>query len=84
MSSKYSIGDKVCVKGMIVGRYSTVEPMTQYIGKICKIIKVQPGMDTPGYRLDVDGGSWWWDERLLAPFDPTYPRHFSPIAGYRM
>jgi hypothetical protein len=83
--NKYKIGDKVKVLNFGNNDYSTVSDMEEYIGSIGTVTRVDTQMGgIIGYRIDTDGSNWWWDERILDKVDTSYPKHFTPIAGYIM
>ena len=86
MKPKFDVGTYVRVRQFSVGEYSTVVDMRKYIGGDATVItRIASSMSgNVGYRLSVDSGRWWWDERLLHLADASYPKHFVPIQGYVM
>lgn len=69
---KYSIGDYVVIlDGREKPAYRGVwtSAMTRYIGRIGKVVKIDPLMRD--YAVDVDGGKCWYVEEWLAPAPTT-------------
>ena len=71
---KHKVGDKVRIKSLdwynenkdINGYICGFTPkMSEYCGKTATIVKV----GSYHYELDIDNGSWWWDDEM---FDENY------------
>ena len=76
MKHEFKVGDEVKIKESIYPNYpckvKCVDGMEKYAGKYGKITYVTADSDGDyRFRLDVDGGSWWWDEYLVEKMELT-------------
>lgn len=64
---KYKIGDYVVILDgrEKPSRHVWVSSMTCHIGRIGKVVKIDPFLCD--YVVDVDGDQWWYEEKWLAP-----------------
>ena len=84
MKFKYKVGEKVRVlDGSKAQHYTAkwVDSMNPYVGKTLVVRSQESHFESPVYKL-VGGGSWFYDEKYLAPAASVAPTTSDRIVVY--